>query len=119
MMAEGFALTLRREAFRPQAPDASATARVGAEWPDAVARHRSDYKKPAPYHVHLRSDYRPISDALWRPTDEFGNPRAFTDQTSRKLLQGDDYPLEYYEDGYPKLPACLDRRPRPTFAEAA
>ena len=25
-------------------------------------------------------------------------------------LQGDDYPLEYYEDGYPKLPACLDRR---------
>jgi hypothetical protein len=25
-------------------------------------------------------------------------------------LQGDDYPLEYYEDGYPKLPSCLDRR---------
>ena len=25
-------------------------------------------------------------------------------------LRGDDYPLEYYEDGYPKLPACLDRR---------
>jgi hypothetical protein len=25
-------------------------------------------------------------------------------------LQGDDYPLEYYPDGYPKLPACLDRR---------
>ena len=25
-------------------------------------------------------------------------------------LQGDDYPLEYYEDGFPKLPACLDRR---------
>ena len=24
-------------------------------------------------------------------------------------LQGDDYQLEYYEDGYPKLPACLDR----------
>jgi hypothetical protein len=24
-------------------------------------------------------------------------------------LQGDDYPLEYYEDGYPKLPGCLDR----------
>jgi hypothetical protein len=21
----------------------------------------------------------------------------------------DDYPLEYYEDGYPKLPACLDK----------
>ena len=25
-------------------------------------------------------------------------------------LQGDDYPLEYYDDGFPKLPACLDRR---------
>jgi hypothetical protein len=25
-------------------------------------------------------------------------------------LQGDDVQLEYYEDGYPKLPACLDRR---------
>ncbi len=23
-------------------------------------------------------------------------------------LQGDNYPLEYYEDGYPKLPACLE-----------
>ncbi len=34
-------------------------------------------------------------------------------------LQGDDYPLEYYEDGYPKLPACLDRRPKPLLAEAA
>jgi hypothetical protein len=29
-----------------------------------------------------------------------------------------DYPLEYYEDGYPKLPACLDRRPV-KLAEAA
>src|SRR5262245_11583737 len=34
-------------------------------------------------------------------------------------LQGDDYPLEYYEDGYPKLPACLDRRPKPVLANAA
>jgi hypothetical protein len=25
-------------------------------------------------------------------------------------LQGDDYPLEYDADGYPILPACLDRR---------
>jgi hypothetical protein len=32
-------------------------------------------------------------------------------------LQGDDYQLEYYEDGYPKLPACLDRRIK--LAEAA
>src|SRR5262245_48355626 len=26
------------------------------------------------------------------------------------ILIGDDYPLEYYEDGFPKLPACLGRR---------
>jgi hypothetical protein len=25
-------------------------------------------------------------------------------------LQGDDYLLEYYADGFPILPACLDRR---------
>jgi hypothetical protein len=36
-----------------------------------------------------------------------------------RALQGDDYPLEYYEDGYPKLPACLDRRALPAMAEAA
>jgi hypothetical protein len=25
-------------------------------------------------------------------------------------LNGDDFPLEYYDDGYPKLPVYLDRR---------
>jgi hypothetical protein len=35
-------------------------------------------------------------------------------------LQGDDVTLEYYADGYPKLPACLDRRPKAEpMAEAA
>ena len=35
-------------------------------------------------------------------------------------LQGDDYQLDYYPDGYPKLPACLDRRRKPEpLAEAA
>jgi hypothetical protein len=34
-------------------------------------------------------------------------------------LQGDDCALEYYEDGYPKLPACLDRRALPAMAKAA
>jgi hypothetical protein len=37
----------------------------------------------------------------------------------RPELQGDDYGLEYYEDGYPKLPACLDRRPKLPISEAA
>ena len=35
-----------------------------------------------------------------------------------EVLNGDDYPLDYYEDGYPKIPDCLDRRPF-MFAEAA
>jgi hypothetical protein len=35
-------------------------------------------------------------------------------------LFGDDVQPEYYEDGYPKLPACLDRRRKPELlAEAA
>jgi hypothetical protein len=35
-------------------------------------------------------------------------------------LQGEDVQLECYEDGYPKLPACLDRRLKPVWlAEAA
>jgi hypothetical protein len=33
-------------------------------------------------------------------------------------LQGDDYPLIYDANGYPELPACLDRR-RYDLAEAA
>ncbi len=32
-------------------------------------------------------------------------------------LQGDDYPLEFYEDGFPKLPACLDRKASELFIQ--
>jgi hypothetical protein len=39
------------------------------------------------------------------------------DGSTPGALQG-DYPLEYYADGQPKLPACLDRR-KPKLAEAA
>lgn len=34
-------------------------------------------------------------------------------------LQGDDYPIEMDANGYPELPACLDRRPKPAISEAA
>lgn len=34
-------------------------------------------------------------------------------------LQGDDYPLTYDENGFPELPACLDRRPVKLLSEAA
>jgi hypothetical protein len=33
-------------------------------------------------------------------------------------LEGDDYELEYDENGYPELPACLDRR-KPKLLQAA
>ena len=46
--------------------------------------------------------------------------RDFHHGPTPEALQGDDYPLEYYEDGYPKLPACLDRRSMPEpLADAA
>ena len=35
---------------------------------------------------------------------------AVADEGAAQPLQGDHYPLEFYEDGYPKLPAFLDRR---------
>jgi hypothetical protein len=30
-----------------------------------------------------------------------------------------NYPLEYYDDGHPKLPECLNRRPKPALEKAA
>jgi hypothetical protein len=44
--------------------------------------------------------------------------QAFTTNFT-EVLKGDDYRLDYYADGYPKLPACLDRRPKAFLAEAA
>ena len=44
---------------------------------------------------------------------------SLADCLTTGALRGDDYPLEYYEDGYPKLPACLDRRRKLVLAEAA
>ena len=55
-------------------------------------------------HSHLLPSSRPNRD------EERGPPPG--------ALQGDDVPLDYYEDGYPKLPACLDRR-RIILAKAA
>ena len=45
--------------------------------------------------------------------------RNFHAGPSPGALQGNDYQLEYYEDGYPKLPACLDRRRKLALAKAA
>jgi hypothetical protein len=41
------------------------------------------------------------------------------DEPAINALKGDDITLEYHEDGCPKLPACLDRRPLSALAQAA
>jgi hypothetical protein len=63
------------------------------ETPPAPCPTRSDYTAPSPVRRPLET---PPEVRNWE-----GGP-----------LQGDDYPLEYYEDGYPVLPDCL-RRAKP------
>ena len=63
-----------------------------------------------PCHGFFESPARPTE----APTPYF-NPRGPT----RGALQGDDYPLTYDADGFPELPACLDRRPKALLANAA
>jgi hypothetical protein len=41
------------------------------------------------------------------------------DEPTSHALVGEEIQLQYYEDGYPKLPERLDRRPEPLLAEAA
>jgi hypothetical protein len=48
---------------------------------------------------------------LYKWPEEQRNPMHGTnpDGSTPGATRG-DYPLEYYDDGFPKLPACLDRR---------
>ena len=81
-----------------------------------VARHRSRYveltltQRPGSRYIgssaplqgserHSESTFPPL---IWPERD-------FTSGHTPGALQGDDYQLEYYEDGYPKLPSCLKR----------
>jgi hypothetical protein len=41
------------------------------------------------------------------------------DELTRQAIASDQVQLKYYEDGYPKLPTCLDRRPLHELARAA
>jgi hypothetical protein len=79
-----------------------------------VRRHRSGYTAgPTPtkrLHAVPPASRRPTEN----PTPYF-NPHGPTPGA----LQGDDYPLTYDADGYPELPACLDRRPKLLISEAA
>jgi hypothetical protein len=85
---------------------------------DAVAR--SDYTTPDPT-TGGEKRLQGVSDSpgalsggstvVWPTTYDWHDPTP-------GALQGDDVELEYYEDGFPKLPACLDCRPI-KLAEAA
>jgi hypothetical protein len=44
---------------------------------------------------------------------------GFLPSTPLEALNGDDYPVECDANGFPELPGCLDRRHKPTLAEAA
>src|SRR5262249_13353173 len=60
-----------------------------------VSRARKcSYRAPAPFPAPLNAP----STSSWSWARQ-GDPP----------LKGDDYPLEYFADGYPKLPPCLDR----------
>jgi hypothetical protein len=60
------------------------------------------------------------STMVW-PEDRARHPEhgSNPDGSTPGALQGDDYPLTYDENGYPELPPCLDRRPKPKWAVAA
>ena len=84
---------------------------------DAVARHRSDYMEANPSRIPEKRLQAvapapgPLSDGstmVWPARDE--HPRdEHPNGPTPGALQGDDYQLEYYADGYPKLPDCLRR----------
>src|SRR5262245_64053896 len=72
---------------------------------DAVSRHRrSDYIKP---------HHSPVAEKRLQATS--GPPTAPEPpsygwgKAGDPIVSGDDYELEYYEDGFPKLPDCLRR----------
>jgi hypothetical protein len=87
-----------------------------------VIQHRTRYREENPTVVQEKPLQAPsdsptgLSDGptmVWSERDLHSGPTP-------RALQGDDVQLEYYEDGYPKLPACLDRRQKPQpLAEAA
>jgi hypothetical protein len=106
----------------------------GEELPCATKRRRycSDAcrqaayrnRKPQPYLFHPNRRVTAKLPSLQAPIHLYDGLRPYVypervldprigskpDGSTPGALQGDDYALEYYDDGYPKLSACLDRR---------
>ena len=88
---------------------------------DRVTRHRSRYIEPTPTGVlYRRSRYRPPSlnlEAWATALRWFGQSGTFTTAQRRALskamtIHSHIMRMATYEDGYAKLPDCLDRRPK-------
>jgi hypothetical protein len=95
----------------------------GSRCRDAAKKHRKrSGDKTSPLISVARSGDTPLSDAsaafsdgstfVWATTYDLDGPTP-------GALQGDDYPLTYDENGFPELPACLDRRKVKLIARAA
>lgn len=107
----GVEFTPKREKQRHCSP------RCGTKY--RVSKHRSRYMEQMlsplqekPLHglgVPLCASVGGLKPYEW-PTP----PRGLVEEQrgpTPGALQGSDYPLTYDENGYPELPACLDRRP--------
>ena len=79
------------------------------KWPlDLIGGARHSARRPMP-----------ILDPKPRQTILETERVLIDDKPASRVLLGDDVQLEYYKDGYPKLPACLDRRQVLDLAQAA
>src|SRR4030095_13726973 len=87
-----------------------------------VTHHGSRYKEPDPAALpeNPSQDTRTQSMGLGDGPTMVWPERDSQVWPTPGALQGDEYQLDYYEAGYPKLPACLDQRREPEpLAEAA
>jgi hypothetical protein len=86
----------------------STKCRVG----DAVGRYRSSREAittTLQVSQARRSDYKACTGFLEAPEPPSEAISYGWGKAGDPPLQGDEYPLEYYEDGYPKLPDILKR----------
>jgi hypothetical protein len=94
---------------------------MGHTLPDLTARNSySDFGVPASVLIASAQNFdltvlpeKPLQAPL-RQSKRLGNAPTMNLPARNTgprpgTLQGDAVQLEYYEDGYPKLPACLDR----------
>ena len=75
---------------------------------DAVGRHRKAITRPAKVSRPRRSDYKGSTGSL-ETSVAVSEPISYGWGKVGDPLLYDDYPLEYYEDGFPQIPDLLKR----------